>query len=224
LLAEMGVDAIPLPAVEIPLADGETPAGSVIVSTEAAAARMQETRAAMGECSRCRLSRSRTQIVFGVGSPCADLMFIGEAPGEEEDRRGEPFVGRAGHLLDRMIASIGMSREEVYIANIVKCRPPRNRNPRDDEIKACGEFLAAQIEILSPRVIVALGKFAASTLLGEEVAITRARGRWRSYGAIPLMPTFHPAYLLRQYTRENRRAAYDDLLQVKALLDEAAGT
>jgi DNA polymerase len=222
-LHEIGLDALALPAVE-PAGDVSTPAAPDGQAGEAKAGAMQEVRAALGDCSRCRLSESRTRIVFGAGSPQADLMFIGEAPGQEEDRRGEPFVGRAGQLLDKMIAAIGFSRQEVYIANIVKCRPPGNRNPREDEIQACGGFLTAQIEILAPRVIVALGKFAAATLLGEEIAITRARGRLRSYGTIPLMPTFHPAYLLRQYTRENRQAVYDDLLQVKALLDRAAST
>jgi DNA polymerase len=220
-LHEMGVDALALPEVR-PAGAATSPGSSGPQAGEAASAKLEEVRAAMGDCRRCRLSESRTQIVFGVGSPQADLMFIGEAPGQEEDQRGEPFVGRAGQLLDKMIAAIGFSRADVYIGNIVKCRPPGNRNPRDDEIQACGEFLSAQIEILAPRVIVALGKFAASTLLGEEIAITRARGQLRSYGAIPLMPTFHPAYLLRQYTRENRQAVYDDLLEVKALLDRAA--
>jgi len=223
LLHEIGLDDLALPAVA-PVGDTGSPASPGRQAGEATAGGMREVRVAMGDCSRCRLSESRTQIVFGAGNPQADLMFIGEAPGQEEDRRGEPFVGRAGQLLDKMIAAIGFSRQEVYIANIVKCRPPGNRNPREDEIQACGEFLTAQIGILAPRVIVALGKFAASTLLGEEIAITRARGRLRSYGAIPLMPTFHPAYLLRQYTRENRQAVYDDLLQVKALLDRAAST
>lgn len=180
---------------------------------------LDSVRAELGECTRCRLSESRTRLVFGVGNPDADLMFVGEAPGRDEDLQGEPFVGRAGQLLDKMIASIGLARNEVYIANVVKCRPPRNRNPQDDEIEACRPFLAAQIAAVAPRVIVTLGKFASSVLLGEEVAITRARGRLRSHGDTPLMPTFHPAYVLRQYTQENRRAVYDDLLQVKAILE-----
>jgi DNA polymerase len=170
------------------------------------------------------LAAGRTHIVFGEGDSHGKLVFVGEGPGYEEDQQGKPFVGAAGQLLTKIIQAIELTREQVYICNIVKCRPPGNRNPREDEIQACGEFLTAQIRILAPRVIVALGKFAASTLLGEEIAITRARGRLRSYGAIPLMPTFHPAYVLRQYTRENRQAVYDDLLQVKALLDRAAST
>ncbi|MFQ5766577.1 MAG: uracil-DNA glycosylase family protein [Acidobacteriota bacterium] len=175
-------------------------------------------RKEMGDCQRCGLCEGRRQIVFGIGSPEARLMFIGEAPGQEEDRQGEPFVGRAGKLLDQMIASIGFRRQDVYIANIVKCRPPRNRNPQSQEIEACQGFLIAQIEAIRPEVIVTLGKFAVSTLLGEEVAITRARGQLRLYRNIPLMPTFHPAYLLRQYTQKNRRAVYNDLLQVREML------
>lgn len=222
-LGEIGVDSLRLrsfPSVP-PAAEGVTPeleAGSRAPGGRDLAAIRRE----MGECSRCGLSASRTRIVFGVGDPGADLMFIGEAPGLEEDRRGEPFVGRAGQLLDRMIVAIGLQRQQVYIANIVKCRPPNNRNPREGEMQACAPFLAAQVEAVAPKVIVALGKVAASALLGEEIAITRARGRWRSFGRIPLMPTFHPAFLLRRYTPENRRAVYDDLLQVRAILDGTA--
>jgi DNA polymerase len=184
---------------------------------------LSRVRAEIGDCTRCRLCSGRTQIVFGVGHPRARLMFVGEAPGQEEDLRGEPFVGRAGQLLDKMIASIGMRREEVYIANVVKCRPPDNRNPQPDEMDTCLPFLTGQIEAIRPAVLVALGKIAASALLREEIAITRERGRMRAFLGIPLMPTFHPAYLLRQYTPENRRAVYEDLLQVKAVLEQGAG-
>ena len=142
-LHEIGVDALTLPAVA-PVGDTGSPASPGPQAGETTAGGMRDVQVAMGDCSRCRLSESRTQIVFGAGNPQADLMFIGEAPGQEEDRRGEPFVGRAGQLLDKMIAAIGFSRQEVYIANIVKCRPPGNRNPREDEIQACGEFLTAQ--------------------------------------------------------------------------------
>jgi len=176
-------------------------------------------REALGECTRCRLSQGRTQIVFGDGNPHAELMFIGEGPGAEEDRRGVPFVGRAGELLTSMIEKgLGISRGEVYICNIVKCRPPENRTPLADEAATCRPFLDGQIAAVSPRVIVALGKPASSLLLGREVSITRIRGIWHEYRGIPLMPTFHPAFVLRQYTPENRRAVWSDL---KAALERA---
>ena len=176
-------------------------------------------RERLGDCRRCRLADSRSHIVFGVGNPSAELMFVGEAPGRDEDLQGEPFVGKAGQLLDRMISAIGRRREDVYIANVVKCRPPDNRNPQPDEMAACAEFLQAQIDAVQPRAIVALGKVAAGALLGADVAITRARGQFRIVRGIPVMPTFHPAFLLRQYTAENRRLVYEDLLQVQALLE-----
>jgi DNA polymerase len=217
-LHELGVEAVRLPAPVTAVAPATSATASA--ATTSATDELAGVRAELGDCTRCRLSAGRTQIVFGVGNPHADLVFVGEAPGQEEDRQGEPFVGRAGQLLDKMIGSIGLSREAVYIANIVKCRPPDNRNPQADEIAACSPFLIGQIEAIRPRVIVALGKFAASTLLGEEVAITRARGRLRAWRGIPLMPTFHPAYLLRQYTRENRQAVFEDLLSVQKLLGQ----
>ncbi|MGI9432487.1 MAG: uracil-DNA glycosylase [Myxococcota bacterium] len=166
----------------------------------------------LGECTRCRLSEGRTQIVFGDGDPDADLMFIGEGPGEQEDLQGVPFVGRAGELLTKMIeAGLGIERRTVYICNIVKCRPPGNRNPAADEVDACRGFLDGQIDAVSPRAIVTLGKPAASLLLGREVAITRIRGQWHEYRGIPMMPTLHPAYVLRQYTEQNRRFVWEDL-------------
>jgi DNA polymerase len=169
-------------------------------------------REELGECTRCRLSEGRTQIVFGDGDPDADLMFIGEGPGEQEDLQGVPFVGRAGELLTRMIeAGLGIERRTVYICNIVKCRPPGNRNPAPDEVDSCRSFLDGQIDAVSPRAIVTLGKPAASLLLGREVAITRIRGQWHEYRGIPVMPTLHPAYVLRQYTEENRRFVWEDL-------------
>jgi len=169
-------------------------------------------REELGECTRCRLSEGRTQIVFGDGDPDADLMFIGEGPGEQEDLQGVPFVGRAGELLTKMIeAGLGIERRTVYICNIVKCRPPGNRNPAPDEVDSCRSFLDGQIDAVSPRAIVTLGKPAASLLLGREVAITRIRGQWHEYRGIPVMPTLHPAYVLRQYTEENRRFVWEDL-------------
>lgn len=182
---------------------------------------LEEVRAWIGDCRRCRLSESRTKIVFGDGNPEADLLFVGEGPGQEEDRRGVPFVGRAGELLTRMIErGLGIARSEVYICNLVKCRPPGNRTPRPDEIEACRPFLDAQIDAVAPLVIVALGRPAASALLGRDVAITQARGTWHDYRGIPVMPTFHPAYLLRQYTEENRRAVWNDLKAALARVRE----
>jgi DNA polymerase len=151
----------------------------------------------LGECTRCKLCKGRNKIVFGVGSERARLVFVGEAPGEDEDLQGEPFVGKAGQLLTKMIEAMGMRRDDVYICNTVKCRPPNNRNPEPEELTACEPFLKGQLAALKPEVIVTLGKFAAQALLREGTAISRLRGNWREYEGIPLMPTFHPAYLLR---------------------------
>ena len=149
-------------------------------------------------CIRCKLCRGRTNIVLGEGNPAADLVFVGEGPGEQEDLHGRPFIGRAGQLLDRMIGAMGLSRDQVYIANVVKCRPPGNRNPEPDEIATCGPFLLRQLNVIRPKVIVALGKFSAQTLLQTETPISALRGKFHPYhGGIQLMPTFHPAYLLR---------------------------
>ena len=173
---------------------------------------LEEVRLELGECTRCPLCEGRNRIVFGDGNPDAALMFIGEGPGQEEDRRGLPFVGRAGELLTRMIENgLEIPRSEVYICNIVKCRPPGNRTPLADEVATCKPFLDGQIDAVRPRTIVALGRPATSLLLGRDVSITRLRGTWHEYRGIPLMPTFHPAYLLRQYTPENRSAVWGDL-------------
>lgn len=180
---------------------------------------LDEVREILGECTRCPLSRGRNRIVFGDGDPDADLMFIGEGPGAEEDRLGQPFVGRAGELLTQMIEKgLGIPRSSVYICNIVKCRPPNNRNPLAAEAATCRPFLEGQIAAVRPRVIVALGKPATSLLLGRDVAITRVRGIWHEVRGIPLMPTFHPAFILRQYTPENRRRVWEDL---KAALERS---
>ena len=173
---------------------------------------LDAVRSALGECTRCRLSEGRSRIVFGDGNPHAELMFVGEGPGAEEDRQGLPFVGRAGELLTAMIEKgLGLQRRDVYICNIVKCRPPENRTPLADEASTCRPFLDGQIAAVRPRVIVALGKPATSLLLGRDVPITRVRGTWHDYRGIPLMPTLHPAFVLRQYTPENRRKVWDDL-------------
>jgi len=183
------------------------------------AAELDEIRADLGECTRCQLHERRKNIVFGVGNPRAGMMFVGEGPGADEDARGEPFVGRAGKKLDEMIAAIGLKREEVYIANIVKCRPPDNRDPKPDEVGTCSPFLFRQIAAIRPRVIVALGSPAAKTLLNTKVGITRLRGNWHEHAGVPLMPTFHPAYLLRAYTPENRRKVWEDLKAARARMD-----
>jgi DNA polymerase len=180
---------------------------------------LENVRETLGDCQRCGLCADRNQIVFGDGHHDADLLFVGEGPGQEEDKQGLPFVGRAGALLTQMIEKgLGISRQDVYICNIVKCRPPGNRDPRPAEVAACSAFLDGQIAAVNPKVIVSLGKPAASLLLGRNVAITRERGNWHSYRGIPLMPTLHPAYVLRQYTDENRRAVWKDL---KAALGRA---
>jgi uracil-DNA glycosylase family 4 len=182
-------------------------------------ATLEEVRAALGDCTRCGLHRGRKQIVFGDGNPDADLVFVGEGPGEQEDQQGLPFVGRAGELLTQMIeAGLGIPRRSVYICNIVKCRPPQNRTPLPDEVSTCRPFLDGQIEAVRPKVIVALGKPATSLLLGRDVSITRVRGVWQEYRGIALMPTFHPAFVLRQYTPEIRRLVWEDL---KAALGRA---
>ena len=166
-------------------------------------------RADLGDCRRCKLHAGRTTLVFGVGNPAAELLFVGEGPGAEEDRQGEPFVGKAGQLLTRMIEAMGFRREEVYIANVVKCRPPNNRDPEPDEIAACEPFLKAQIAAVRPKVVVALGRFAVQTLLRDPTPVSRQRGRWREYEGVRLMPTFHPAYLLRNPAE--KKAAWEDL-------------
>lgn len=158
---------------------------------------LKTLREEIGDCQRCKLSKGRTNIVFGEGNVDAEVMFIGEGPGMEEDRQGRPFVGDAGQLLTKLIEKMGFKREDVYIGNIVKCRPPLNRDPEDDEINTCLPFIKGQIEIISPRVIVALGRISSQTLIGLKVPISKLRGRFYQYGNVPLMPTFHPAYLLR---------------------------
>lgn len=171
----------------------------------------------LGDCTRCKLhGLGRRQIVFGVGNPDADLMFVGEAPGQDEDIQGFPFVGRAGQLLTKIIEAIDLKREDVYIANVLKCRPPNNRNPEPDEVASCQPFLRRQIEAVNPRVIVALGSFAAKTLLQTEEAISRLRGRVYSYGNAKLVATYHPAYLLR--SPDKKRETWDDMKRVRELL------
>lgn len=166
----------------------------------------------IGACTRCKLHRGRTKLVFGAGSPGAELVFVGEGPGADEDRQGVPFVGRAGELLTKMIEAMTFSRDEVYILNVVKCRPPNNRDPEPDEIAQCEPFLKAQLAILRPKVIVALGRHATQTLLSTRQSIGSLRGRWFQYEGVDLLPTFHPSYLLR--SPEKKREAWADLQQV----------
>jgi DNA polymerase len=171
----------------------------------------------LGECTRCKLhGLGRRQIVFGVGDPAADLMFVGEGPGADEDIQGEPFVGRAGQLLTKIIEAIGLRREDVYIANVIKCRPPGNRNPEPDEVEQCEPFLFRQIDAIKPKVIVALGKFAAQSLLRTTDPITRLRGREYKYRDAILIPTYHPAYLLR--TPSAKRDVWEDMKRVREIL------
>jgi len=169
-------------------------------------------------CTKCRLHEKRTNTVFGEGDPDARILFIGEGPGENEDLQGRPFVGRAGDLLNKMIAGMGLKREEVFIANIVKCRPPGNREPAPDEVSTCTPYLEKQIEIIRPRVIVTLGRPALQHMLQQKIAISRMRGQWLAWRGIKLMPTFHPAYILRNYTEETRSQVWSDLQQVMAEL------
>jgi DNA polymerase len=171
------------------------------------------------DCARCRLSEKRKTVVFGEGAPDARIMFIGEGPGAEEDRTGRPFVGQAGQLLDRMVVAMGFQRAQTYIANVVKCRPPGNRDPKDDEIAACSGFLDRQIEFIRPDVIVALGRFAANRLTGTDKPLGALRGRWSHYKGVPLLATYHPAYLLR--TPADKRKVWDDLKLVLAKLAES---
>jgi len=171
-------------------------------------------------CQNCRLAKSRTQVVYGVGSPNADLMFIGEAPGRDEDLQGEPFVGRAGQLLTDIIKAMKLTRDDVYIANVIKCRPPENRNPEHDEMDACRPYIRRQIEIIQPKVIVTLGRFALQSLTEKGYAISAVRGQWLEYNGIKVMPTYHPAYLLR--TPAAKKDVWADMKKVMSALGIAA--
>lgn len=182
---------------------------------------LQSIREDLGDCTRCPLCKGRTSIVYGVGNPRARLVFVGEGPGLHEDLQGEPFVGEAGRLLNRMIEAMGLRRADTYIANIVKCRPPRNRDPKPEEVAACEPFLRRQIAAIQPEVLVALGRYAAQTLLQDTTPISRLRGKWRAYDGIRLMPTFHPAYLLRNPA--DKRLVWADLQEVMTTLGLVRG-
>ena len=182
---------------------------------------LEKIRKDLGDCQRCKLAKTRTNLVFGVGNPQARLVFVGEGPGADEDKQGEPFVGEAGQVLNRIISAMDLKREEVYICNVVKCRPPKNRDPEPEEIAACSKYLLRQIRSLNPEVIVGLGKFASQTLLETKEPISKLRGNFRDFHGIPLMPTYHPAYLLRKQEEGSMAAfweVWDDMTQVLRLL------
>lgn len=216
----LGIDAVPLGAAP---AAAPTAASATDPNGKLAVLQTLDEQHVRG-CTACGLHHSRTQTVFGEGDPNADLMVIGEGPGADEDRLGRPFVGRSGELLDKQIAAMGFKRQDVYIANVVKCRPPDNRTPTPAEAETCGRYLRTQIQTIRPKVILTLGGPAAKLLLHTTTGITQLRGRWHTYDAvdppIPVMPTFHPAFLLRQYTTDNRAKVWDDLQQVMRKLQE----
>ncbi|MEO8258058.1 MAG: uracil-DNA glycosylase [Acidobacteriota bacterium] len=207
-----------------PFSGQEFPPVPLIPAAEAAAKKtpdpfslLTEVRDDIGDCTRCKLHLGRRQIVYGAGNPNADLMFVGEAPGADEDAQGVPFVGRAGQLLTKIIEAIGFSRDDVYIANVIKCRPPQNRNPEPDEVATCEPFLFRQVDIIKPKVIVALGTFAARTLVRSLDPISRMRGRVFEYRGARLIPTFHPAYLLRNPA--SKREVWEDMKMARELLN-----
>jgi uracil-DNA glycosylase family 4 len=217
--------AEPVLAAALPVPPVAAPDNPLVETAVAVAADLAALREVMGNCTRCKLSGGRQNIVFGVGNPQADLFFVGEAPGEQEDEEGVPFVGKAGQLLTDIIEKgIGISRSDVYIANVVKCRPPQDRDPEGDEIVACDPFLARQIELVNPKVIVTLGAFATKALLRRSESITSLRGKWDVYKNYPVMPTFHPAYLLR--TGSKKRDVWKDIQEVmlKAGIVRAGGS
>jgi DNA polymerase len=177
---------------------------------------LADLQAVASVCVKCKLATTRTQVVYGVGNPNADLMFIGEAPGRDEDLKGEPFVGRAGQLLTDIIKAMKLTRDDVYISNVVKCRPPENRNPEPEELDACRPYIRRQVEIIQPKVIVVLGKFALQSLMEKAYGITATRGHWLEYNGVKVMPTYHPAYLLR--TPSAKKDVWADMKKVMAEL------
>jgi len=208
-LKGMGIEAIPV-------AEGKV--GKIFPSEVPT---LEEIRRELGDCKRCKLYRTRRTIVFGEGNEKAELMFIGEGPGYDEDVQGRPFVGKAGQLLTKIIQSIHFEREKVYIANIIKCRPPQNRNPEPNEIKSCSPFLMKQIEAIAPKIICALGTFAAQTLLQTDAKISSLRGRTFDLKGIKVLPTYHPAFLLRNPDR--KREVWEDMKQIAEWLAEGGG-
>jgi uracil-DNA glycosylase len=230
-LQESGMDGIPICMAGATPAIQQPPAATVPDSLEQAAQHpaaadhsqesLEKIRKDLGDCQRCKLGKLRKNLVFGVGNPQARLVFVGEGPGADEDLKGEPFVGEAGQVLNRIITAMDLKREDVYICNVVKCRPPGNRDPEADEIAACSPFLLRQVQSIKPEVIVALGKFASQTLLDSKESISKLRGKFRDFHGIPLMPTFHPSYLLRKQGEGNMESfwqVWDDMTQVLRLL------
>jgi len=218
-LVDEGTRYIHFTRVAPPGGDGEAelpPGAHTAMDPARALKELQET---VSTCRKCALSRTRTRTVFGTGACRTSLIFVGEAPGAEEDRQGLPFVGRAGRLLTKMLEYIGLKREDVYITNVLKCRPPGNRDPLPAEVACCEPYLLAQLEVVKPRLICALGRYAAQTLLKTDVGISRLRGRFHDYHGIRILPTYHPAYLLRNPPDKDK--AKDDLRKIKAFLDGA---
>ena len=217
LLKDAGYTEIPVKSELFPK-NISTPGSTEIniVENDKKMKTLNQVKEDLGDCTRCKLSKGRQNIVFGSGNPKADLVFVGEGPGADEDQQGLPFVGRAGKKLTEIIEKgMNLNREkDTYICNIVKCRPPGNRDPEKEEIEACNPFLIQQLKAIQPKVVVALGKPAASTLLGRSVPITKERGTWHEYEGFKLMLTLHPAYLLRAYTVENRKAVHSDMKKV----------
>jgi DNA polymerase len=219
-----GIVALPRPVTPKPM-NAAKPApenlfGPSVDSSVGESKSLEELRAAIGDCRRCKLWSGRTHLVFGVGNPRAKVMFVGEGPGRDEDLKGEPFVGRAGQLLTDIITKgMGLRREDVYIANVVKCRPPGNRDPEPDEVESCEPFLKKQVDLVRPKIIVALGRFAVQCLLRSKQPITRLRGQWHEYEGIRLMPTFHPAYLLRN--PGDKKLVWEDIKKVIEALKDA---
>ena len=216
-----GIESIPL------VEEAALPVCPVVVDAESGLLKpgvdcrpetLDEIESELSNCQACALCRDRNKLVFGVGNPQAQLVLVGEAPGREEDKLGVPFVGEAGQLLDRILFAMKLSRKQVYICNVIKCRPPQNRDPQPDEIAACERFLQRQLKAIGPRLIVTLGKFATQTLLKSSDPIGRLRGQWHEYQGIPLMPTYHPAYLLR--TPSGKRDVWEDMKQVMHRLRE----
>jgi DNA polymerase len=209
-LRDLGFDEVPAAVRTVPQQGASLPGGEALAAI----------RADLGDCQRCGLGKTRQCLVFGVGNPQARLVLVGEAPGREEDEKGEPFVGEAGRLLDRILFAMGLQRDEVYICNVLKCRPPDNRNPEAGEVATCEPFLIRQLAAIRPQVIVALGLFAVQTLLQSKVPIGKVRGTWQQYQGIPLMPTYHPAYLLRNPV--GKREVWSDMRQVVGRLREGS--
>lgn len=209
-LKEIGLEDIPIPHEQVTKAEDPKKKTSGLQNLRTS--ELQALRDEIGNCHRCKLYKTRTQIVFGVGNPRAELIFVGEAPGRDEDLQGEPFVGEAGQLLTKIIKSMGLKREDVYIANVVKCRPPENRNPEPDEIESCEPFLLRQLEIIKPKIICALGTFAAQTLLRTKEKISALRGNFYYYHDIKVIPTYHPAYLLRN--PNDKRVVWEDIKKI----------